>query len=234
MTWEDLAAWWREQLGSDPNYEAEVTPLVAELLGDPAGLRVLDVGCGEGRLMGWLVASHARAFGVDVSRELLMSARLFGPVVQARLPSLGPLASGSFDAAVVSLVLEHLEDEWTLFAELGRVVRPGGSLALVINHPIYTAPRSAPIQEDDEVLWRPGTYFGRGHTDEPAGERKVRFHHRTMADLLNAASTGGWDLDRMVEVGATDTQVAAHPPLAAQRHIPRLLGCRWVRRPPSS
>ncbi len=230
MSWDDLADWWVGEVRADPAYETEVTPLAVELLLPVAGERLLDVGCGDGRVMAEVGARGMLPFGVDRSWELLGSAVLSGPVARASLPSLGCLVSGSFDAALVSLVLEHIEDEETLFAELGRVVRAGGRLAVVVNHPIFTAPQSAPIQEVDEVLWRPGTYFERGFTDEPAGKGTVRFHHRTMAELVNAASAGGWDLVRMVEMGVTDAQVERHPPLGVQRHIPRLLGVAWRRR----
>jgi SAM-dependent methyltransferase len=230
VTWSGLAGWWRTELGEDPAYEQDVTPLSLELLAPAVGERVLDVGCGEGRLMVALIAAGASPFGVDSLADLLDSARMAGPVVRFELPSLSCFGDGVFDGALVSLVLEHLEDEVTLFAEMGRVVRPGGRLALVVNHPIFTAPESAPIQESDEVLWRPGRYFERGYTDERAGEGTVRFHHRTLAALLNAASAGEWDLERMVELGATPTQIDHHPALGEQRHIPRLLGVVWTRR----
>jgi hypothetical protein len=100
---------------------------------------------------------------------------------------------------------------------------------LVVNHPIFTAPESAPIHDTDgETLWRPGEYFGTGWTDEPAGDGVIRFHHRTMGELLTSAADAGWSLEHMIEVGVTDEQVERTPWLADQRNIPRLLGCRWV------
>lgn len=230
VNWDMLSTWWREELRDDSAYEADVATLLADLLTPQPGDRILDVGCGEGRTMAWLNSARVRTIGVDISVDLLASARTFGPVVRAVLPELSWARHAVFDAAVVSLVLEHLDDEVTLFDELGRVVRPGGRLALVINHPIFTAPDSAPIQEDDEVLWRPGRYFERGYTDEKAGEGTIRFYHRTMAELVNSASAGGWDLERMIELGATQTQIERSPALAQQRHIPRLLGVAWRRR----
>jgi len=177
-----------------------------------------------------VAAAGGRPFGIDTNRQLLAAASAHGPTVRWRLPTVDCVADRTFDAAIVCLVVEHLEDETTFLSELGRIVRPGGVLALVVNHPVFTAPESAPIEDEEEMLWRPGRYFGRGHTDERAGDRTVRFHHRTTADLLTAAATGGWDLERLVELGATETLIAAHPTFAAQRHIPRLMAGRWRRR----
>jgi SAM-dependent methyltransferase len=231
VTWADLSEWWRSELDEDPAYEGDVTPLVMSLLDPVVGARILDVGCGEGRLMAALEGRGTNPVGVDIAWDLLQTARAFGPVVQLELPLLSAFRDGAFDGALVSLVLEHLVDERPLFSELGRVVAPGGRLALVINHPLFTAPESAPIEDASEVLWRPGRYFGRGYTDEKAGGVTIRFHHRTMAHLLNAGSEGGWDLRHVVELGATEAQIERHPPLGRQRHIPRLLGVAWDRRP---
>lgn len=201
-----------------------------KLLEPVAGSRILDVGCGEGRLMANLSGSGINPVGVDIAWDLLQTAREFGPVVHIELPSLAAFRDDAFDAALVSLVVEHLAKERPLFVELGRVVAPGGRLALVVNHPVFTAPESAPIEDDSEVLWRPGRYFERGYTDEKAGNVTIRFHHRTMAHLLNAGSAGGWDLRHIVELGATEAQIERHQPLGRQRHIPRLLGVAWDRR----
>lgn len=227
--WEAIDRWWLDELRSDPAYHDEVEPLLLELA-NPSG-RVLDVGCGEGHIMAGLSALGAMPFGIDVSAGLLAHAVRHGPVIRYRLPRLDPFRDDAFDGAVICLVMEHIADHATLLSELARVVKPGGALALVVNHPIYTAPGSAPIAEPDgEVLWRPGRYFDTGYSDEPAGKAMVRFHHRPLGALLSVAADSGWDLRRLEEFGVSDAQVTRHPPLALQRHIPRLLGVRWIRR----
>lgn len=223
--WTRLHEWWIGELEDDPVYVDEIEPLIHDLLGPVTGSLLLDVGCGEGRLQRTLTAEGASVVGVDLSQELLV--RASPPVVRLDLPDLGCFRHGAFDGAYVSLVLEHLEDERRFFGELSRVIRPGGVVAMVINHPIFTAPDSAPIQEPDEIVWRPGGYFGRGFTDEPAGKRMVRFYHRTMADLLTAAADAGLCLVRLIELGVSDAQVIRTPVLGRQRHIPRLLGAKW-------
>jgi SAM-dependent methyltransferase len=154
-----------------------------------------------------------------------------GPVVVARLPDLSWLADRSVDGAYAVLVLEHLAELTETLAEAARVVRPGGVLAVVINHPAYTAPGSAPVLDpsDGEVLWRWGPYLEEGCSEVPAGDDAVTFHHRPMGSLLSAAAGAGWCLLRMIEVGVEETQAAADPLLGAQRHIPRLLAARWLR-----
>jgi ubiquinone/menaquinone biosynthesis C-methylase UbiE len=167
------------------------------------------------------------AVGVDVAPDLLSRAAAFGAVHQAEVPPI-PLPSDSVNGVVLVLALEHIRDEEEVLVEAARVTRPGGVLALVINHPVWTAPGSTPIlDEGGEMLWRPGEYFSVGWSDEPAGETTVRFHHRTLSRLLNSAARAGWNLRHMVEEGVTPSQVTRTPGLAGQEHIPRLLGVRW-------
>lgn len=170
------------------------------------------------------------AIGVDLSDPLLERAAEHGRVHRAEVPPLDFLADESVDGVAIVLVLEHLGDERGILSEAARVTRPGGSLVVVANHPIWTAPGSTPIVDGDgEVVWRTGEYFSRGWSDEPAGEGSVRFHHRTMADLLNAAADAGWALRRLEEMGVTAEQIQRTPGLAGQEHIPRLLGAAWSR-----
>ena len=229
MSWERLGAWWIDELNSDPAYEEEIAPQLLGLLTPERGRTYLDLGCGNGRMMSKIAAVGAKVVGCDLNLSLLRQAN--APVVRSVLPDLSWVRSDSFDGAYLGLVLEHLADEGTLFQAVARAVRQSGVLAVVINHPIWTAPGSSPIeQEDGEVLWRPGRYFGRGHSDEPAGRQKVRFFHRTLASLLTAAAEAGWDLQRVEEAGISPAAVARTPAYGGQEEIPRLLGLRWCRR----
>lgn len=215
MSWSDLTDWWLEEVSGDPAYEEIVTPLLLEVLEPATGRLYFDVGCGEGRVMRHLSALGSIVHGLDVNPDL---ARRAGGVVGDMLAL--PFGDGVFDGVYTILSLEHVEDHGTFFTEAARVTRPGGVLALVMNHPVWTAPEATPIADiDGEVLWRPGEYFSQGVTVMAAGEETVSFHHRSMSDLLNAASDAGWSLEHMVE--------QPHHDLEDQAGIPRLLGCRW-------
>ncbi len=224
MTWSELGEWWVSEIADDPAYESVVTPLALELLRPEKGKTYLDLGSGEGRVMRSVTAAGAMAHGVELNPVLALLSAEAGPTIVAELPGLEFLRDDSYDGAYCVLVVEHLVEYTRLFIEVARVVRPGGVLALVMNHPTWTAPGSTPISDTDgETLWRPGAYFSEGSIEEPAGSAKVVFHHRTMADLFNAAARAGWSLDRMIEL--------PHHELEDQAGIPRLLGARWHRSP---
>ena len=160
--------------------------------------------------------SGARVLGLDLSESLVAG---MSGVLVARLPTI-PMRESSVDGVYSVLTLEHLEDHESFFREAALVAKPGGVLALVVNHPTWTAPDATPISDQfGEVLWRPGEYFSSGSTEMPAGDSTVIFHHRSMASLLNAAADTGWCLEEMVE--------QPHHELTDQAGIPRLLACRW-------
>lgn len=218
--WEQLADWWLEEV-ADPAYRELIDPLLVELLAEhqPGGV-VADLGSGDGRLLGRVEEmTGAQVVGIELVEAL---ARQSGrPVIVSRLPAI-PFADESLGGAYAVLVLEHIEDHVGFFAETARVVRPGGSLIVISNHPIWTAPSSTPISDNDgEVLWRPGSYFDRGVSIEPAGTGEVIFFHRSMSDLLNAAADEGWALQRVIEQPPGQHELIAD--------IPRLIAARWLR-----
>ena len=206
--------------------------LLIRTLEPTAGSRYLDLGCGEGRVMAE-VGATAVAIGVDINRRLLARASVHGPVVAGQLPELSFIRDGSVDGAYVVLALEHIHDADTLFAAAASAVQRGGVLAIVVNHPVYTAPGSSPVLDptDDEIYWRFGSYFDDGSTLEPAGDANVEFVHRSMSTLLNMAARHGWSLERMEEQGVGAGAAERDPLLAKHGDIPHLLAVRWRLRP---
>jgi ubiquinone/menaquinone biosynthesis C-methylase UbiE len=97
--------------------------------------RVLEVGCGTGLLLQRL-ADRGNAVGVDLSGGMLskatarLGARATGNVVRADAQRL-PFKDGSFDSAVSTFALTAVPDLDAALAEMARVIRDGGSLAVV-------------------------------------------------------------------------------------------------------
>jgi len=225
------AEWWLGEVGSDPVYQEEVIPLLIDLLDPEPEFLYLDLGCGEGQGMRTVAATGARVMGCDQDATLLTRASSAGPTVQARLPELAWLEDFRLDGAYAVLVLEHLEDHRRLLAEAARVVKPGGALVVVANHPAFTAPGAGPLIDptDGEVTWRWGEYLEAGTSVEPAGAFNLTMHHRPLGELLTAAAGASWSLDRLEERGPGPAAAERDRLLAVQRHIPRLIGLRFHR-----
>jgi demethylmenaquinone methyltransferase/2-methoxy-6-polyprenyl-1,4-benzoquinol methylase len=94
------------------------------------GSAVVDLACGTGDLCRDLVSAGYRAVGVDLSLGMLRHARTPSPLVQGDALTL-PFADGSLAGAVSGFALRNFVELAPVFAELARVLRPGGRIALL-------------------------------------------------------------------------------------------------------
>ncbi|MBS4730679.1 methyltransferase domain-containing protein [Mycobacterium sp. SM1] len=109
---------------------------VLRALGPVSGRRIVDVGCGTGRLGALLAAQNADVIGIDVDAAMLAVAapRLAGRLVRADAMAL-PLRDASVDAAVTVATLEFTTDPARALAEMARITRPGGRLVAAMLNP---------------------------------------------------------------------------------------------------
>jgi demethylmenaquinone methyltransferase / 2-methoxy-6-polyprenyl-1,4-benzoquinol methylase len=96
----------------------------------PAGSLVFDLACGTGDLCRELAAAGHRAAGFDFSHGMLRAARTDAPLVEADILRL-PVRDAAADGATCGFALRNVVSLTDLFAELARVVRPGGRIALL-------------------------------------------------------------------------------------------------------
>ena len=113
------------------------------LLGEVAGKRVLEVGCGQAACARWLTAQGADAVAMDLSAGMLRHARegnartgLAVPLIQATAERL-PLATESVDTACSAFgAVPFVTSVDAVFAEVNRVLRPGGRWVFSVTHPM--------------------------------------------------------------------------------------------------
>ena len=127
-------AWFDSAWGAHA-WAVESTAVIASLGAQP-GWRIVDVGCGTGRLFEHLLAGAAQAIGVDRDAGMLDRAAVRAPgcLVRADAGRL-PLADRSVDAAVAVTVLEFSTHPASVLAEMARVTRPGGRLVVGVLNP---------------------------------------------------------------------------------------------------
>lgn len=110
------------------NSAAYLTPHLVE------GASLLDVGCGPGSITAEFAArlSVADVLGVDLSESVIATARAANPTMRFEVMDLYGLdiANDSFDIVHAHQVLQHVSDPVGALAEMRRVAKPGGLVAV--------------------------------------------------------------------------------------------------------
>lgn len=129
----------------------------AELLAGLSG-RVVELGAGNGMNFGHYPATVTEVVAVEPepylrerARESASAAPVAISVVEGVADAL-PLADGSCDAGVASLVLCSVPDPSAALGELRRVIRPGGELRFY-EHVLADEPRLAGFQRAADHVW---------------------------------------------------------------------------------
>jgi SAM-dependent methyltransferase len=179
------------------------------LLGDLAGLDVLEVGAGAAQGARWCAAQGARVLATDLSGQMLQVGREVGDRLAGRTGvSLVqcdggrlPLAAACVDLVFTAHgVLSFVPDAHATVAGWARVLRPGGQCVFSVSHPFRWAFPDVPGPEGLRVRH---SYFDRRAYVEQTTEGRATYteHHRTVGDLVDAVVGAGLVLRRMVEPG---------------------------------
>jgi SAM-dependent methyltransferase len=188
----------------NPLIEAE-EPVVHPMLDELPPGRALDAACGTGRHAGHLAGLGHDTIGVDANAAMLRVARQRFPAVDfrpGRLEAL-PVEDGSIDVVTCALALCHVAELEPVFAEVARVLRPGGTLIVSDPHPT-------------------STHFG-GVAGFPDPDRAPEDGFRLpfvqnlahpMHTYVNAAVAAGLRIDACVEVEFPEEALMANPAAA--------------------
>jgi SAM-dependent methyltransferase len=177
----------------------------AQLLGDVAGKRILEVGAGAGQCSRWLTGQGATAIGIDISAAQLSAARALDlrtgvttPVLQADAQQL-PFHDSTFDLACSAYgAVPFVVSSAAVMAEVARVLRPGGWWVFSVTHPIRWC---FPDDPGEGGLVARTSYFDRRpyvEQDEQGVPTYVE-HHRTLGDRVREIVAAGLVIDDLIE-----------------------------------
>jgi SAM-dependent methyltransferase len=234
--WIDLS-----RAGFDVYRDVVNTPAFLAMLPPVAGLRALDLGCGEGHNTRLLARQGAEVVALDISEQFVRAASEFAAAGIHHVVGDGavlPFESGSFDAVTAFMSLMDVADPERTLQEVGRVLRPGGLLQFSVVHPLTSTPVRHWVQDEagQRHALAVGNYFYEGPIREtwtfgaapPEIRDSVRpfeitYARRTVAGWLNAVLGAGLAVTAVGEPHADEETARAHPEVADTRIAPYFL-----------
>ena len=153
---------------------------ILDLIRMPAGLRVLDAGCGNGEYLRGLRDRQVRAIGCDLSPGMLRAAS-HPALLNADITAL-PVRDGAVDVVLAIHMLYHVPDRETAIGELRRVLAAGGTCIAVTNGSQHTRSLRALVERavrEETPGWqmRPATHAFTAENAASAARRRLRVRH---------------------------------------------------------
>lgn len=215
------AAGYDARAGVQAQVRGQVLALAAEAA--PAARRVLDVGCGTGRLLADLDAARpgVHAAGVDLAPGMCLAARGAAPralVVAADAEAL-PFRPGAFDLVVSSSTFQWLPRLEPALGECARVLAPGGRLVLALFgagtlNELTGAWRAA---ADGGTPDRTHRFFTSGEVSRALDAAGLALHHLAEEERVERHPDARAVLRSLKAIGAQNASPAAGAGLAGRR-----------------
>lgn len=149
-SWQKVADWYKDVPKQEESYHSLVIiPNVLDKLKRfcKSGGTVVDVACGEGTITNKIKEAGYKPIGMDLSQELINSARHNYPDINfvkedARNISEGFLKSvQGCDAIVCVLSLQNIDTLEPVIKNISDILSSGGVFIAVINHPYFRIPK---------------------------------------------------------------------------------------------
>jgi SAM-dependent methyltransferase len=211
---------------TNPTHVMEEPAVLAEI-GDPAGLEVIDLGCGDahfGRSL--LTAGAASYLGIDGSRNMIERARqnLRGTSGRVELRDLESFQAppGSVDLVTSRLALHYVEDIAPVLAAVSLALRSGGRFVMTVVHPVITAHDNRPA--GPRTTWTVDDYFDIGPRRWAWFGGRVTWHHRTVEHYAQSLLGAGLSITGLRECEPVDERFGGDvEELARRRRVPLFL-----------
>jgi len=161
-SWGNVAEWYDEMLNWENNtYQKNVIlPNIIRLMDIKEKEYILDLACGSGFFAREFFKNKASVTGVDISPELIEIARKNSSKEIEYFVSpadrLASIADKSIDKIAIILAIQNIENISGVFSECHRVLKDGGKLFLVMNHPAFRIPKQSSwgFDEKNKIQYR--------------------------------------------------------------------------------
>lgn len=245
-SWEKVSGWYSKLLetSEDSYHKRVILPNVLEMLDLQKGEKVLDLACGQGFFSREFFRKGAKTTGVDISPSLIAFAKENSPKEidfrVSRADDLHEFGNETFDKIAVILSAQNIENIQAVFAECRRVLKEGGNMVLVMNHPAFRVLKNSSWGWDDKqkVQYRRiDAYLSAAtvkidmHPRQEQKEKTVSFH-RPLQYYINALAKNGFGVVGLKEL--TSHRKSQKGPRAdaedrARREIPLFLAMKAVK-----
>jgi SAM-dependent methyltransferase len=217
--------WVRQEPSSVSDFTAR--PSVLDMCRPFDGLRVLDLGCGEGYCARLLRQGGAReVIGIDLSDGMVAAARReeerqpLGIVYeQADATDLSKLPAGSFDVVLAMFLFNYLSSDATraCMAQVARLLCPGGRFVFAVPHPALPWLRKASppfyFEVDSRGYFEARNSCFAGKIWKRDGTHlEVQLVHKTLEDYFGAMRAAGFTtMPTVRELRVTDEILQIDP-----------------------
>jgi len=225
--WASIAEAWIRVMNDDedPHRAGLLDEWMMRAVGDVAGLRVVDLGCGEGRFCRMLAERGASVVGIDPIARFIEHANAHKvgdeTYVLGDAQCLDSVADNSFDLAVSYVSLVDMPDFASAVSEAHRVLRCGGRFIVCNLQPMNTAANCWMNDGTGAKLhFKLDSYFDESSREMAMRGGKVKNFHRTLSTYINGFLGAGFRLDGIREPKPSPEQVAKWPKIADNLRVP--------------
>lgn len=242
--WNQLASWWDESYQEgDIFHRTFLFPTIVKWVSAKKGMRILDIGCGNGALArlfakegATIVATDFSEVFIDKAKQRSEGLKIDYRVVDAtdtkQLNTL--IETGKFDRVISSMVLHNMSTITPLMSALPKLIAPAGKFILSVPHPCFNSGlveiKQLKQHMDQKELILPNRYI-KPETFEmlskPNQPVKQICFHRSLSELFNELFNVGFVMSGFVEPVAKKGDLPEDFLWAKLPEIPPAIVSRW-------